>query len=190
MDLKWNVFYHNVNSGKIEEFNIFDHGGFALAVKNILRNPLLTDQELSRQIDRALRRYFWGRGEWEVVISDWPGGECRKKVDVYSAVTMNFDEFMNMIRKANDQLHRRRTDLPPLKKGRRTTYDERVRIAKECHCSTAEHKYGAIAAKYNVSYQQVRNWTRKYEQLGEAGLIDKRGIYKPAKTKSTNTQTE
>lgn len=32
-----------------------------------------------------------------------------------------------------------------------------------------------MALKYNVSYQQVRNWTLRYEELGEAGLEDRRG---------------
>ena len=32
-----------------------------------------------------------------------------------------------------------------------------------------------LALKYNVSYQQVYNWTNKYAQQGEAGLEDRRG---------------
>lgn len=32
-----------------------------------------------------------------------------------------------------------------------------------------------MAQKYNVSYQQVRSWTLRYEELGEAGLEDRRG---------------
>ncbi|BEU87595.1 hypothetical protein TAMA11512_10590 [Selenomonas sp. TAMA-11512] len=38
--------------------------------------------------------------------------------------------------------------------------------------------YGEVAKKYNVSYQQVRSWTLRYETLGEAGLEDRRGIRK------------
>ena len=29
--------------------------------------------------------------------------------------------------------------------------------------------------KYNCSYQQVRNWVLRYEQMGTAGLEDRRG---------------
>jgi len=28
---------------------------------------------------------------------------------------------------------------------------------------------------YNCSYQQIRNWTKKYEDMGSAGLEDRRG---------------
>lgn len=35
--------------------------------------------------------------------------------------------------------------------------------------------YGAIAIKYNCSYQQARNWVIKYEEMGSNGLEDRRG---------------
>ena len=60
-----------------------------------------------------------------------------------------------------------------MKQGRETTQEERVQIAKECYASGKN--YGEMALKYNVSYQQVRNWTLRYEALGEAGLEDRRG---------------
>ncbi|NAD74204.1 helix-turn-helix domain-containing protein, partial [Enterococcus hirae] len=37
------------------------------------------------------------------------------------------------------------------------------------------HNYGKTAIKYQVSYQQVRNWVLKYKEMGEAGLKDRRG---------------
>ncbi len=35
--------------------------------------------------------------------------------------------------------------------------------------------YGEMALKYWVSYQQVRTWTLRFEEMGEAGLEDRRG---------------
>jgi transposase-like protein len=58
-------------------------------------------------------------------------------------------------------------------KTRKTTQEERVKIAKEC-LETGKD-YGAMALKYNVSYQQVYTWVKKYSELGEAGLEDRRG---------------
>ena len=60
-----------------------------------------------------------------------------------------------------------------MKQGRETALEERIQIAKECYASGKN--YGELALKYNVSYQQVRTWTRKYEELGEVGLEDRRG---------------
>ena len=60
-----------------------------------------------------------------------------------------------------------------MKQGRETTQAERVEIAK---ASIASGKnYGETAKKYHVSYQQARSWTLRYEELGEAGLEDRRG---------------
>jgi len=60
-----------------------------------------------------------------------------------------------------------------MKKGRKTTQEERIRIAKEClECGK---NYGEIALRYSVSYQQVRTWTQRYEKFGESWLEDRRG---------------
>ena len=37
------------------------------------------------------------------------------------------------------------------------------------------YNYGAMALKYDCSYQQVRNWVIRYEKMGQAGLEDRRG---------------
>ena len=60
-----------------------------------------------------------------------------------------------------------------MKQGRETTQDERIAIAKECLENGS--KYGETAIKYNVSYQQVYTWVKKFRELGEAGLEDRRG---------------
>lgn len=58
-------------------------------------------------------------------------------------------------------------------KVRKTTQKERIKIAKECLATN--RNYGEIADKYLVSYQQVYTWTKKFAQLGVAGLEDRRG---------------
>lgn len=73
-----------------------------------------------------------------------------------------------------------------MKQGRETAQEERIEIAKECLASGKN--YGKIALKYNVSYQQVRNWTLRFEELGEAGLEDRRG--KRKKDQEPRTELE
>lgn len=58
-------------------------------------------------------------------------------------------------------------------KGRNTTGQERLQIVKEC-LSTG-NDYNRTALKYQVSYQQVYTWTKKYLEMGESGLEDRRG---------------
>lgn len=60
-----------------------------------------------------------------------------------------------------------------MRKARETTYEERLEIVKDCLAN--DKNYGAMALKYNCSYQQVRNWVKRYEEMGSAGLEDRRG---------------
>ena len=60
-----------------------------------------------------------------------------------------------------------------MKQGRETTQEERIAIAKDCLENGSN--FGATAIKYNVSYQQVYTWVKKFKELGEAGLEDRRG---------------
>ena len=60
-----------------------------------------------------------------------------------------------------------------MRKARQTTPEERLEIVQDCLAN--DKNYGAMALKYNCSYQQVRNWVLRYEKMGTAGLEDRRG---------------
>ena len=62
-------------------------------------------------------------------------------------------------------------------KGRKTTQEERAEIVAFC----LEHNkdYGLTVETYNVSYQQIYAWVRKYEEGGVDKLKDNRGRTKP-----------
>ncbi len=60
-----------------------------------------------------------------------------------------------------------------MKQGRETTQEERIAIAKDCLENGSN--YGETAIKHKVSYQQVYTWVKKFKELGEAGLEDRRG---------------
>ena len=73
-----------------------------------------------------------------------------------------------------------------MRQGRDTTQEERIQIVKDCLASGK--KYGEMALKYKVSYQQVRTWTLRFEEMGEAGLEDRRG--KRKKEQKPRTELE
>ena len=73
-----------------------------------------------------------------------------------------------------------------MKQGRYTTKEERLEIAKDCLASGKN--YGEMAQKYQVSYQQVRTWTLRFEEMGEAGLEDRRGKRKKDQTPRTELE--
>lgn len=66
---------------------------------------------------------------------------------------------------------------------RETSQEERLKIVLECLASNKD--YGAMAIKYQVSYQNIYNWVKKYEQLGYDGLQDRRGRRKAKQVSRT-----
>ena len=69
---------------------------------------------------------------------------------------------------------------------KRSGGEERLEIVKDCLASGKN--YGEMALKYQVSYQQVRTWTLRFEEMGEAGLEDRRG--KRKKDQAPRTELE
>ena len=57
-------------------------------------------------------------------------------------------------------------------KGRKTTFDERVEIVQ--YCIAHNHNYAKTSEQFEISYQQVRNYTIKYEKQGVEALRDRR----------------
>lgn len=72
-----------------------------------------------------------------------------------------------------------------MKKGRKTTLEERAEIV--AFCIENGKDFGLTAEKNGVSYQQVYSWVRKYEAKGTDGLIDRRG---KAKLESDLTEAD
>ena len=58
-------------------------------------------------------------------------------------------------------------------KGRKTTFEERVEIVQ--YCIAHNRNYAETAEQYQVSYQQARSYTVKYETGGVEALRDNRG---------------
>lgn len=73
-----------------------------------------------------------------------------------------------------------------MRKSRSTTQEERIQIVRDCIASGKD--YGEMALKYSVSYQQIRTWTLRFEEMGESGLQDRRGQRKKDQTPRTELE--
>lgn len=63
------------------------------------------------------------------------------------------------------------------------------RVAIVLYCIANNYDYSGTAVKYQVKYQNVYNWVKRYEKSGEAGLEDRRGRRK-AKQESRTPEEE
>lgn len=105
MDLKWNVFYHNVNKQEITTLNIFDHWRFSEDVENNLKK-IKDKDKFAEELRRDLQYYFWSKSEYEVIISPWCCSRNTRdaKIDIYTQVTNNWEIFLDYV--WNSKQHR------------------------------------------------------------------------------------
>lgn len=117
--------------------------------------------------ERALQDYLSGK---------YSQMEISKKYEL-----TNRTVFKLWINKYNN--HREITATPKgmrqsMTKGRTTSLNERIEIVQ--YCIAQNNDYHKAAETYQVSYNQVYQWVRKYESGGENALQDARGRKKPA----------
>lgn len=134
-----------------------------------------TNKRYSKEFKEiAVKAYLSGQGSYY---------EICKKYQIKSAT-----QLMNWIKKYNshEELKTSNTGgISIMTKGRKTTFDERVTIVK--YCIEHNHDYNKTANEFQISYQQARNYTVKYEANGVEGLRDRRG---KGKAKEDMTEIE
>ena len=94
--LIWNVYTENVNSRKIEPYNVFNHCGFSNDLSKIFREENDADRLVER-VKSSLMYWFWSKCEWEVILVGWPDTETHEKIDVYDQILLNWDRFLDYI---------------------------------------------------------------------------------------------
>lgn len=94
----WNVWRHNVNNGLIEMWNIFEHYNFDKDATHDLRD-FNNKEEFSRHLQSHLMYYFWGKSEYEIILSPWcqsPNNK-EKKIDIYMQIMANWIRFVDYV---------------------------------------------------------------------------------------------
>lgn len=65
--MTWNVYNYNFNAHRIEQFNIFRHGGFREYAYKALKN-CKDKTEFAKAIRGELSYYFWSKSEYELIV--------------------------------------------------------------------------------------------------------------------------
>ncbi|OEH91308.1 transposase [Bacillus solimangrovi] len=122
-----------------------------------------TQKEYSKELKlAAIREYLSGKYSIREVI---------RLYEISStSVLRGWIKKYNNHRDLNDTSKGRSSSMT---KGRKTIWEERIQIVMDCLGNGKN--YQEAANTYNVSYQQVYQWVKKYEDGGEEALKDKRG---------------
>ena len=60
---------------------------------------------------------------------------------------------------------------------KKLSYEEKLQAV--LYCIGHRLDYRQTSEQYNITYQQIYNWVKKYQEQGEAGLLDRRGKRRP-----------
>lgn len=96
MKMEWNVWRNELNTDKIQPFNVFNHCGFRRAVLDIFNNQLCMD-EFEEMIDKEAMYYFWCKTKYEIMIGDLVERGQKTKIDIYSQLKLNWDRFIDYL---------------------------------------------------------------------------------------------
>lgn len=100
-NLSWYVYRQDSNNGKIEPWDIFEHGRFRLDIVELLiakrLNKNIDKADFAKDVKSDLMYYFWSKAEYEIILKNWIGKDCEIKIDVYDQVMLNFDKFIDYL---------------------------------------------------------------------------------------------
>lgn len=137
--------------------NIFDHEGISGFEDSKTWKPY--SKELK---ELAVRDYLSGEYSLSEIIREY-------KISSMS-VLQRWVNHYNSHRELKDTSKGRTSSMT---NGRKTTWEERIQIVLDCLGNGKNYQETAETNK--VSYQQVYQWVKKYENYGEEALKDKRG---------------
>ena len=123
---------------------------------------------------QAVEEYLTGKGSQREITAKYKlrdRSQLRQWIKVYNS---------------GRGFQRKMTGGSRMREARPTTVEERIQIAKDCIANGGN--YGETALKYKVSYQQVYQWTKKFKEMGAAGLEDRRGKRKKDQTPRTELE--
>lgn len=130
-------------------------------------------------VDGLKKPSTWKRYSKEIkleAVKDYLSGEyslreVTRKYEIPSTSTLRqWIKKYNSHRELKDTSNGRARSMT---KKRKTTWEERLQIVLDCLENGKD--YQKAAETYDVSYQQVYQWVRKYEDGGDEALKDKRG---------------
>lgn len=70
---EWKVFIHEPNSNEFIPFNVFNSSKFVdglQRLKKSMKKTPITDEEAIKEIERLARYSFWGKCEYELILTD------------------------------------------------------------------------------------------------------------------------
>ncbi|MED5019500.1 transposase [Paenibacillus chibensis] len=124
--------------------------------------------------NRSRNRSYSAELKLQAVLDYLKGGLSKYQV-IEKHKIASITQLSNWIKKYNSHssLKAYKGEANAMTKGRSTTYQERIDIVQ--YCLAHQHNYQQTANHFQVSYQQVYQWVKKFENGSQKALQDGRG---------------
>ena len=124
--------------------------------------------------EKAVKDYLSGKGSIEAIARKY-------KIRSLERLSAWIKEY-----NAHGEFHFPGTGGSYMRETKKLTKAEKLKVVKDC--LESGKNYAATALRYQINYQQVRSWTLRYIEMGEAGLEDRRGKRKKDQTPRTELE--
>lgn len=122
---------------------------------------------------RKTKRVYTDAFKKKLIMEVLAGRSQQEVLDKYHVHPQSYSLLSIWIKEYTSGIKTTSKGSCPVSKGRKTTFEERLTIVE---FALENHKdYQRTAETFEVSYQQVYGWVRKYELDGKEGLKDRRG---------------
>lgn len=91
--MEWYVYIYDINSRTMRKHNVL--AGREETIRRYKKESK-SIEEFSKLLRSEMMAYYWSRCEWEILISNWCGGDRseEKKIDVFDQLQLNWDVFV------------------------------------------------------------------------------------------------
>jgi hypothetical protein len=86
--IKFNVIIYNINKNKFVSYDIIPY--LKNSYQELEHKPTTFDEFKKFILSKSIYQW-WGRCEYEIILSDWPCEKHEEKWDVYKQIEMNID---------------------------------------------------------------------------------------------------
>ena len=98
--LKWNVWIDDMNTKELKQFNIFSHGRYNEDIREYMYKYIkkqISKDTFIENVRKATLYYFWGKAEYEIIISPLIGNHYNKKTDIKEQIELNWDRYIDYL---------------------------------------------------------------------------------------------
>lgn len=89
----FNTVMEDFNKAEYKKFNIFRGYYISEFLDKYKKKPTKerNKEDFAEQLKRECKYSYWGKSEYEIIISPWGGRAPEKKVDVWNQIELNWD---------------------------------------------------------------------------------------------------